>query len=254
METTFGTEPYRAHRHTNDGGPTTRARPRSREPGRPRFGPTQAEPGASGPTAGLVHDCMERRRGPGRHRLRHRRRPWSVSGSTPTSRSCRAQSCCGGWPRSATASSCPRRPSTGALRIIAGTFFALAAGVSLESVRKLATGEHPCSSVPGVALTVVSPVVMPRLARAKRKVGRQLSSLALQADATKTVLCVWLSAIVLAGLSMLPSGGGGPTRSPLWRSSTSPWVKAVRRGGATPAADAGELRGGWPACTPRKAG
>lgn len=87
-----------------------------------------------------------------------------------------------------------------ALRIIAGTFFALAAGVTVESVRKLATGEHPSASAVGIALTVVSLIVMPLLARAKRKVGRQLASHALQADATETVLCVWLSAIVLAGL------------------------------------------------------
>jgi len=87
-----------------------------------------------------------------------------------------------------------------ALRIIAGTFFALAAGVFLESLRKLATGEHPSASAAGIALTVVSLIVMPLLARAKRKVGRQLGSHALQADATETVLCVWLSAVVLVGL------------------------------------------------------
>ena len=87
-----------------------------------------------------------------------------------------------------------------ALRIIAGTFFALAVGVAAESVRKLTTGEHPSASPAGMALTVASLVVMPLLARAKRKVGRQLGSAALQADATETVLCVWLSAIVLAGL------------------------------------------------------
>ncbi len=87
-----------------------------------------------------------------------------------------------------------------ALRIIAGTFFALAIGVTVESIRKLATGEHPSASAAGIALTVVSLIVMPLLARAKRNVGRQLGSHALQADATETTLCVWLSAIVLAGL------------------------------------------------------
>jgi divalent metal cation (Fe/Co/Zn/Cd) transporter len=87
-----------------------------------------------------------------------------------------------------------------ALRIIATTFFALAVGVTIESGRKLATGEHPSASAVGVALTVVSLIVMPLLARAKRKVGRELGSRALQADATETVLCVWLSAIVLSGL------------------------------------------------------
>ncbi len=87
-----------------------------------------------------------------------------------------------------------------ALRIIALTFFAIAGGVTAESVRKLVTGEHPSASTVGIALTVVSLIVMPLLARAKRNVGRQLGSHALQADATETVLCVWLSAIVLTGL------------------------------------------------------
>lgn len=87
-----------------------------------------------------------------------------------------------------------------ALRIIAGTFFALAVGIAVESIRKLVIGEHPSASPVGIVLTVVSLVVMPLLARAKRKVGRQLGSHAIEADATETVLCVWLSAIVLVGL------------------------------------------------------
>jgi divalent metal cation (Fe/Co/Zn/Cd) transporter len=87
-----------------------------------------------------------------------------------------------------------------ALRIIAATFFALAAGVAAESVRKLVTGEHPSTSAAGMALTAVSLIVMPVLAKAKGRVGRRLGSHALQADATETVLCVWLSAIVLVGL------------------------------------------------------
>jgi divalent metal cation (Fe/Co/Zn/Cd) transporter len=46
----------------------------------------------------------------------------------------------------------------------------------------------------------VSLIVMPLLARAKRQVGRSMGSRAVQADATETTLCVWLSAIVLVGL------------------------------------------------------
>ena len=89
-----------------------------------------------------------------------------------------------------------------ALRLIAVTFFLLAAGVGAESVRRLATGERPEESGVGLALAVVSLVVMPLLARAKRQVGQQLGSQALQADATETDLCVWLSAILLAGLGL----------------------------------------------------
>jgi len=70
-----------------------------------------------------------------------------------------------------------------ALRIIAVSFFVLGAGVAAESLRKLLTGEHPSASAVGVGLTVVSLAIMPLLARAKRKVGRELGSHALQADA-----------------------------------------------------------------------
>lgn len=88
-----------------------------------------------------------------------------------------------------------------ALRLIAATFFLLAAGVGFESVRKLVVGAHPEESLPGLALAAVSLVVMPLLARAKRRVGERMGSRALQADATETALCVWLSAILLVGLA-----------------------------------------------------
>lgn len=87
-----------------------------------------------------------------------------------------------------------------AVRIIAVTFLLLAAGVGVESVRALLTGAEPQASPVGVGLAVVSLVVMPLLARAKRSVGRQLGSRALTADADETALCVWLSAILLGGL------------------------------------------------------
>lgn len=87
-----------------------------------------------------------------------------------------------------------------AVRLIAITFLALAVGVGIESVRKLAAGEHPDESLLGIGLAVVSLVVMPLLARAKRRVGAALGSRAVTADATETTLCVYLSAILLVGL------------------------------------------------------
>jgi divalent metal cation (Fe/Co/Zn/Cd) transporter len=89
-----------------------------------------------------------------------------------------------------------------AVRLIAVTFFLLAIGVGAESLRTLLLRQRPAESLPGIVLAVVSLVVMPLLARAKRRVGRQLGSQALQADATETTLCVWLSAILLAGLGL----------------------------------------------------
>ncbi|MET0726832.1 MAG: cation transporter [Acidimicrobiales bacterium] len=87
-----------------------------------------------------------------------------------------------------------------AVRLIAVTFLLLAAGVGVESVRRLASGDRPDESWFGVGLAIVSLVVMPLLARAKRRVGERLGSRAVTADATETMLCVWLSAILLVGL------------------------------------------------------
>lgn len=87
-----------------------------------------------------------------------------------------------------------------AVRLIAITFLVLAAGVGAESIRKLAIGAEPDESIFGIALAMVSLIVMPLLARAKRRVGEQLGSRAVTADATETMLCVWLSAVLLVGL------------------------------------------------------
>lgn len=89
-----------------------------------------------------------------------------------------------------------------AVRLIAATFLLLAAGIGVESIRRLASGDAADESTVGIALAIVSLVVMPLLARAKRRVGVALDSRAVQADATQTVLCVWLSAILLAGLTL----------------------------------------------------
>jgi len=89
-----------------------------------------------------------------------------------------------------------------AVRLVAVTFLLLAIGVGGESVRKLLTGARTQESPFGIGLAAVSLVVMPLLARAKRRVGGQLASRAVTADATETTLCVWLSAIVLAGLGL----------------------------------------------------
>lgn len=89
-----------------------------------------------------------------------------------------------------------------AVRLIACTFLLLAIGIGAESVRRLVAGEAADESVFGIVLATVSLLVMPLLARAKRRVGVALDSRAVQADATETVLCVWLSGILLIGLSL----------------------------------------------------
>jgi divalent metal cation (Fe/Co/Zn/Cd) transporter len=87
-----------------------------------------------------------------------------------------------------------------ALRVIAVSFFALAVFVALDAVRALTgTGEARHSSV-GIVLAAVSLAVMPLLSAAQRQAGRQLSSASAVADSKQTLLCTYLSAVLLIGL------------------------------------------------------
>ena len=87
-----------------------------------------------------------------------------------------------------------------AARLIAMTFFGLAATVGFESVRALVSGEAADASIGGIVVTAAALVVMPLLARAKRDLGRAIDSRAMQGDAAESNLCAWLSAVVLVGL------------------------------------------------------
>jgi divalent metal cation (Fe/Co/Zn/Cd) transporter len=88
------------------------------------------------------------------------------------------------------------------LRIIGWSFLALAAYVVLDSANALLRREAPERSVVGLVLLALSAIVMPILARAKRRVARAMSSRALEADATQTSLCAYLSVIALAGVAL----------------------------------------------------
>jgi divalent metal cation (Fe/Co/Zn/Cd) transporter len=87
-----------------------------------------------------------------------------------------------------------------ALRLIALSFFALAAYVSIRALLDLAGANEADTSTVGIALAVASLIVMPALAVAKRRTGRQLASVTVTADSQQTWLCTYLSAILLAGL------------------------------------------------------
>jgi len=88
------------------------------------------------------------------------------------------------------------------VRIIGWTFLALAAYVTVESARSLLLREEPERSLVGVVLLALSAVVMPLLARAKRRVAHDMGSRALRADAKQTSLCAYLSVIALAGVGL----------------------------------------------------
>ena len=87
-----------------------------------------------------------------------------------------------------------------ALRLMALSFFALAAYVTFESVRTLISGHEPDASPVGIGLATASLLIMPFLSWAQRRTGRSLGSNAVVADSTQTLLCTYLSAVLLTGL------------------------------------------------------
>jgi len=89
-----------------------------------------------------------------------------------------------------------------ALQIIGLTFLALALYVGVQAVRDLAAHARPESSLPGVLVAGAALVVMPLLARAKRRTGRALENPTLVAESAETAFCAWLSATVLVGVGL----------------------------------------------------
>ena len=87
-----------------------------------------------------------------------------------------------------------------ALRLIGACFLILAAWVLVDAGRTLWSREAADESLIGIVVALGSLVVMPLLARAKRRVAAQLGSSALTAEARQTEICTYLSAILLGGL------------------------------------------------------
>lgn len=94
----------------------------------------------------------------------------------------------------------PRSRERIALRIIAFSFFALAAYIAVESTRALFGAAEAAPSTVGIALAAVSLVVMPLLSGAQRRAGRELGSASAVADSKQTLLCAYLSGVLLLGL------------------------------------------------------
>jgi divalent metal cation (Fe/Co/Zn/Cd) transporter len=94
----------------------------------------------------------------------------------------------------------PETREKAALRFIAFSFFALAAYVAVDAVLSLFGVGEARPSLIGIALAAASLVIMPVLSLTQRKTGRELGSLSAVADSKQTLLCTYLSAILLAGL------------------------------------------------------
>lgn len=88
------------------------------------------------------------------------------------------------------------------LQIIGWSFLALAAYVLYDSGKTLWIQERPERSVSGIVILALSTVIMPLLARSKRRIALGLDSRALEADATQTSLCAYLSVIAFGGVAL----------------------------------------------------
>jgi len=94
----------------------------------------------------------------------------------------------------------PETREKAALRFIAFSFFALAAYVTVDAVLTLAGLQEARPSVIGIVLAALSLAIMPVLSLAQRRAGRELGSLSAVADSKQTLLCTYLSAVLLVGL------------------------------------------------------
>ncbi|WP_285245605.1 cation transporter [Pseudarthrobacter sp. fls2-241-R2A-127] len=94
----------------------------------------------------------------------------------------------------------PERREHLTLRIIAISFFALAAFVALDAIRSLAGTGEARHSVAGIVIAALSLAIMPVLSWVQRRAGRELGSRTAVADSKQTLLCTYLSAVLLVGL------------------------------------------------------
>lgn len=94
----------------------------------------------------------------------------------------------------------PSRREPVAMRLIAVSFFGLAVFVTVDAVRSLFGADDPDHSTVGIVLAAVSLAVMPFLSWFERRTGRELGSASAVADSKQTLLCTYLSAVLLVGL------------------------------------------------------
>jgi divalent metal cation (Fe/Co/Zn/Cd) transporter len=87
-----------------------------------------------------------------------------------------------------------------ALKLVGISFLILAAYVAFGALKSLLYFEPPNTSLVGIGLSIISLILMPILARAKRRSAANLNSRAMKADSRQTDLCAYLSAILLGGL------------------------------------------------------
>lgn len=94
----------------------------------------------------------------------------------------------------------PEKREKLALRVIAVSFFALAAYVSVDAGLSLLGVREAQHSPVGIAIAALSLMIMPLLSWFERRTGRELRSASAVADSKQTLICTYLSAALLVGL------------------------------------------------------
>jgi divalent metal cation (Fe/Co/Zn/Cd) transporter len=85
-----------------------------------------------------------------------------------------------------------------ALQVTGTSFYLLAGGLAITAIYNLATGHQPATSLPGIIISLLSIAVMWALVWGKRKIGRALESAPILADANCTLVCIYMSLVLLA--------------------------------------------------------
>ena len=114
--------------------------------------------------------------------------------------------------------------------IVGIALLALAAYIVVSSAVSLFTQSHPEATTLGIGIAVASSILMPFLATAKKRIGRRIGSKALVSDGACSMVCAYMSWILLAGVAATPCwDGGGRIRSLPWGSSGSLCVKVLKQ-------------------------
>jgi divalent metal cation (Fe/Co/Zn/Cd) transporter len=100
-----------------------------------------------------------------------------------------------------------------ALRVTGTSFYLLAVGLAATAVYNLFTAHEPQTTLPGLIISVISIAVMWALVTGKRKVGRTLDSSPILADANCTMVCIYMSAVLLASSLIYEVAGFGSVDS-----------------------------------------
>lgn len=125
------------------------------------------------------------------------------------------------WQFSTTDHTLRERRERRTLKIIAFSFFALAIYVGATSIHALLTGSEAEHSTAGIIIAALSLVIMPALSYAERRAGRELGSATAVADSKQTLLCTYLSAVLLVGLLLNSAFGWS------WADSAAALIIAV---------------------------